>query len=122
MSTADAPAADLPASQSGAAHRQAPLHRPQRVVVALVELIVAVGLVVFAVYCWDRGTTEIEFPVQGSDPPLIATRYLGNWIGGAIALCGFAGFLVLDAIRQLVLGVRARRRTPALEPLRDDVS
>jgi hypothetical protein len=125
MSTADAPAAEESASRSGPVHRQAPLHRPRRVVAAVLELLIVAVLVVLAVWCWGRGTTEVAFPVQGSDPPLVATRYLGNWVGGAIALCGLAGFVFLDAIRQLVLGLRVRprrRRGPEPDPLRDNES
>jgi hypothetical protein len=96
--------------EATAAHRLSLLHQPWRVVFGLVELLLAAGLVVFAVWCWHQGVVRIVYTTTGSIEPAIGSRYLGSWIGAAIALCVLAGFLLLDALRELALGLRARPR------------
>ncbi|MBB4962777.1 hypothetical protein [Saccharothrix violaceirubra] len=88
------------------------LHQPKRTLIAGAEVIVVVLLGFAVVWCWQRGVRHLSFPVA-DHAPLESTRYLGNWIGAAIALSTVAGVLVLDAVRQTVLGVRTRGRRKA---------
>ena len=45
---------------------------------------------------------EPRDPIEGREP-LISTRYLGNWLGTAVAAITLAVILGLDAVRQVVL-------------------
>ncbi|MPZ84142.1 MAG: hypothetical protein GEV28_28585 [Actinophytocola sp.] len=83
------------------------LHRPWRALVALVELLVAGGLVLLAFWAWPRGFATIT-TVVGDGTELVSTRIYGNWLGGAIGFGTVAALLVLDALRQVVLAVRTR--------------
>ncbi|HEX6346434.1 hypothetical protein [Umezawaea sp.] len=87
------------------------LHQPKRALIAVVEVVLVVLLAFAAHWCWQRGIQRFSYPVEGR-PPLVSTRYHGNWIGGSIALATVAGILVLDAIRQTLLAVRTRDRRP----------
>ncbi|MBP2339513.1 hypothetical protein JOF41_005691 [Saccharothrix coeruleofusca] len=91
------------------------LHRPKRALVAAGEVALAVLLGLAAAWCWNRGVLRLSYPVP-DHPPLRATRYLGNWIGTSIALGTAAGALLIDAVRQTVLAVRARASAPAGAP------
>jgi hypothetical protein len=88
------------------------LHQPRRALIAVVEVVLVVLLGFAAHWCWQHGIQRFAYPLEGR-PPLVATRYHGNWIAGSIALVAVAGVLVLDAIRQIVLAVRTRDRKPA---------
>ncbi|HEY0452229.1 hypothetical protein [Actinophytocola sp.] len=83
------------------------LHRPARALVALVELLAAGGLVWLAFWAWPRGFSTIT-TVVGNGTELESTRIYGNWLGAAIGFGTLAALLVLDALRQVVLAVRAR--------------
>jgi hypothetical protein len=87
------------------------LHQPKRALIALVEVVLVVLLGFAAHWCWQHGIQRFAYPLEGR-PPLVATRYHGNWIAGSIALATVAGGLLLDAIRQTVLAVRTRDRKP----------
>ena len=87
------------------------LHQPKRALIAVVEVVLIVLLAFAAHWCWQRGIQRFSYPMDGR-PPLVATRYHGNWIGGSIALATVAGILLLDAIRQTVLAVRTKDRRP----------
>ena len=88
------------------------LHQPKRALIAVVEVVLIVLLAFAAHWCWQRGIQRFSYPMDGR-PPLVATRYHGNWIGGSIALATVAGVLLLDAVRQTVLAVRTKdRRRP----------
>lgn len=80
-----------------------------RVVVALAEFVLAAAAVLAGVWLWHRGVVRIEFPTD-SGTVLVSSRLLGSYAGGAVALVTVAGLLVLDALRQLMLGTRPRRR------------
>ena len=83
------------------------LNQPWRGLVALAELIVA-GLVLWAAFwCWSKADTTITL-VLGDGTELRSTRSVGHWMAAAIALGTVSGVLVLDALRQVVLAVRAR--------------
>jgi hypothetical protein len=93
---------------------QPKLNQPKRGLIAAGEVVLIVLLAFTAHWCWTKGVVRLEYPVDGHDP-LVATRYLGNWIGGAVGLVTLAGVLLLDALRQTVLAVRTRGRKPAKE-------
>lgn len=103
-------------SQSPAAATRPPtpdrpvrLNQPWRGIVAVVELLLAAGLALAAVWSWRQGIVTIEYPpYQHGQGPQVVTRYFGNWIAGAITLVGVAGFAVVDAVRQTVLALRSR--------------
>lgn len=86
------------------------LNQPWRAVVAVVELIVAAVAVVIGIACWQRGVTTMISPLGNGQPPLRSTIFYGNWMAGGVGLVTVAAILVLDAIRQLLLAVRTRRR------------
>jgi hypothetical protein len=91
------------------------LHQPKRALIAVGEVALVALLVPAAVWCWNRGVVHYSFPVP-DQPPLESTRFKGNWIGGSVGLVTVAGVLLLDAIRQTVLAVRARGRKQVEEP------
>lgn len=83
------------------------LNQPWRGLVALGEL-VAAGLVLWAAFwCWSKADDTITL-VLGDGTMLRSTRSVGHWMAAAIALGTISGVLVLDALRQVVLAVRAR--------------
>jgi hypothetical protein len=83
------------------------LHRPRRAIVAVVELLVAGGLVAAAFWAWPKGFATITTVAQDGRE-VIAERIYGNWLAAAIGFGTAAGLLVVDSVRQLVLAVRAR--------------
>ncbi|WP_285746032.1 hypothetical protein [Lentzea sp. NBRC 105346] len=91
------------------------LHQPKRALIAAGEVVAVVLLAFAAHWCWRHGVVRLEYPIDGG-APLQSTRYKGNWIGGAIALVTLAALLLLDALRQTLLAVRARPRKPEPEP------
>ena len=90
------------------------LNQPKRGLIAAGEVVLIVVLAFAAQWCWHKGIVRLEYPVEGQRT-LVATRYFGNWIGGAVGLATLAGVLLLDAIRQTVLAVRTRGRKPSAE-------
>lgn len=83
------------------------LHQPKRWLIAAGEAVAIVLLVIAAVWCWNRGVVSLEYPVEGREP-LISTRLHGNWLGTAAGAATLAVVLALDAVRQIMLAVRAR--------------
>lgn len=83
------------------------LHKPWRALVALGEVLVAAVSVWFAFDLWPRGIATIveRYP---NDVVLESTRWVGSWMSLAILLGTVAALLVLDAVRQVLLAVRAR--------------
>lgn len=104
MSTAAEPQV---APAEPAAPTPARLNQPWRLAVALVELLLAAATVVAAVWLWPRGITTIT-TVLDDGKQLVSTRYYGNLIAAAIATTMVGALLVVDAIRQVLLAVRAR--------------
>lgn len=86
---------------------QEPLHQPWRGLVALGELIAAAVALWFAFDVWPRGVAKIveHYP---NGITLESTRWIGSWMALAILLGTVAALLVLDAVRQAVLALRAR--------------
>jgi hypothetical protein len=91
------------------------LNQPWRAVVALAEVVVAVVAVLISTACWRHGIVQLVTPVGGGKPPLVSAVFYGNWMSGAIGLCVLASFLVVDAVRQILLALRTRNR-PEPEP------
>ena len=83
------------------------LNKPWRAFVALAELVVAAVAVWFAFDVWPRGIAKIvEHYPDGI--VLESTRWSGSWMALAILLGTVAAVLVVDAVRQVALAVRAR--------------
>ncbi len=84
-----------------------PLHKPWRALVALAEVVVAAVCVFFAFQVWPNGIANIteRYP---NGLVLESTRWVGSWMSFAILLGTVAALLVLDAVRQVILAVRAR--------------
>ncbi|GAA4620930.1 hypothetical protein [Saccharopolyspora hordei] len=84
-------------------------HQPWRAAVAGIELVVAVALVVVGWWAWRNGTVTIYLP--GPEGAIdVVTRSIGSWLASAVAAVTVAGLLLLDAVRQVVLALRTRRR------------
>ena len=83
------------------------LHTPWRALAALGELVVAAVAVWFAFDVWPRGIAKVveHYP---NDITLESTRFVGSWMAFAVLLGTVGAVLVLDALRQVVLAVRAR--------------
>jgi hypothetical protein len=90
-----------PATESGR------LNKPWRALVALAELVVAAVAVWFAFDVWPRGIATIteRYP---NGFVLESDRWIGSWMAFAILLGTVAALFVLDAVRQVLLAVRAR--------------
>lgn len=98
-------------SADGPRRARGRLHQPWRVVVALVELVLAAVAVVVAFPVWNSSIREVT--VQASDGADLTSRvYEGSGIALAVALGAVALVLVIDAIRQLMLGIAAKGRKP----------
>ncbi len=101
-------AADPPTSTVVPA-RDDHLHQPWRLAVAAVELVFAVAAGWAATWCWGAAVTTVT--VRADDgAELVSHVYEGSWIGLAFVSVAVAGLLVVDGARQVVLGVRTRRR------------
>ena len=74
--------------------------------IAGLEVLIAVALVIVAVWCWRSGSVNVVMPKTDDHPELVSTLYFGNWLAGAIGLAVLAGLLLLNAMRQLVLAIR----------------
>lgn len=83
------------------------LHQPRRAIVAVIELLVAAGLVAAAFWAWPKGfATIVTETADGRE--VVSERIYGNWLGAAIGFGALAALLVVDAARQVALAVRAR--------------
>ncbi|MBN6036127.1 hypothetical protein [Amycolatopsis sp. 195334CR] len=103
---------DWPPEPPSTPHR---LHRPSRAIVAVVELVLAGVAVWLATLAWSASISTVR--VRASDgAELTSFHYAGNWVLAAIVLGLAATLLVVDAVRQFVLGARARPRKPRKDP------
>jgi hypothetical protein len=101
------PVADEPEARLSPPPVRSGLHRPWRALVALAELIGAAAAIWGAFACWDRGISTVVLVQSGE-----SVRHHGGWLALAILLGTVAAVLVLDAVRQLVLAIRARPLPP----------
>lgn len=83
------------------------LHRPMRALVALAEVLAAGFAVWGALWAWPQGFATIATVISDGST-LESQRVYGNWLAAAIAFGTVAAVLVLDALRQVLLAVRAR--------------
>lgn len=83
------------------------LNKPWRALAALIELVIAGVAVWFAFVVWPHGVAKIVMD-YGNGIVLESTRWVGSWMSLAILLGTVAGVLVVDAVRQVLLAVRAR--------------
>jgi hypothetical protein len=87
----------------------AKLHRPWRALIAAVEVILAAVAIWLAFEFWDLGVKTLTVNLTDGTV-LTSTRYLGSWIAGAIGLGMLAALLLVDAVREVLLAVRAKHR------------
>ena len=86
----------------------APLHQPRRGIAAALEVAAAAALTAIALWLWDLGVVQTA-PLQDR-PDLQFTHYSGDLVALSIAAGALAGIALLDAIRNAVLALRARRK------------
>jgi hypothetical protein len=86
-----------------------PLHRPRRAFVTVAEVIVAGVAIWFAFVLWHGAAVTLTTTLTDGTR-LISTRYFGNRVAGAIGLGLLAALLLIDAVRQLLLATRPKRR------------
>ncbi|TVT48824.1 hypothetical protein FNH05_17550 [Amycolatopsis rhizosphaerae] len=87
----------------------AQLHRPWRKLVAVAELLVAGAAVWLAFPCWQLGVRTVTVTLSDGTV-LVSTRYFGNWMSAAVGLGMLAAILLVDAVREVMLGARVKRR------------
>lgn len=85
------------------------LNQPWRAFVALGEIVVAGVVVWLAFLLWGAGHIDVWITAPDG-VTLESQRYFGGYLAGALGLGTLAAVLVVDAIRQLLLAVRARHR------------
>lgn len=87
------------------------LHQPRRIAVAVVELAVAAVAVWGAFLLWGSAVRDVT--VRLDDGSTLTSRvYEGDLIGLAVALGALAAVLLIDAVRQVMLGVAAKGKKP----------
>jgi hypothetical protein len=86
------------------------LHQPWRGFVAVGEVVLAAAAVLVGVLCWHRGVTTMVTPLGPGQPPLVSTIFYADWMAAAVGLVLVATLLALDALRQVMLAIRTRRR------------
>jgi hypothetical protein len=96
-----------PPDESGPPAR---LHKPWRILVAVVEVVLAVAAGWGAYACWHGGKAVVV-TLSGDGALLESHRYFGGLLAGAIGLGTVAAILLVDAVRQLTLALRARHRS-----------
>jgi fucose 4-O-acetylase-like acetyltransferase len=89
--------------------RQARLHRPWRALIAVAEVALAAVASWGAVICWQLGVRTLTVTLSDGTV-LTSTRYLGSWLTGSLALGMLAAILLMDAVREVVLAIRAKPR------------
>jgi hypothetical protein len=79
-----------------------------RLLTVLVELVLVMVCLVFAVVSWRNGLITTSFAESGDTPAFDATRYSGPWLILAAFLVLVAGVIVIDATVRTVRVVRTR--------------
>jgi hypothetical protein len=86
---------------------RARLHKPWRTLVAVVEVVLAVLAGWAAYVCWHDAAVPVV--TRSADGALLESqRYFGGLLAAAIGIGTVAALLLVDAVRQLLLAVRAR--------------
>lgn len=87
------------------------LHKPWRALVAVVEAVLAVAAGWAAYLLWHGGSATVV--TRTDDGAILEShRYFGGMLAAAIGLGTVAAILLVDAVRQLSLAVRARHPKP----------
>ncbi|MEV6642053.1 hypothetical protein [Amycolatopsis sp. NPDC051371] len=87
------------------------LHKPWRTLVAVVEVVLAVAAG-WAAYAFWRSGSAVVVTHTDDGATLESHRYFGGMLAAAIGLGTVAAILLVDAVRQLSLAVRARHPEP----------
>ncbi|MEQ0563191.1 hypothetical protein ABJI51_29290 [Amycolatopsis sp. NEAU-NG30] len=87
------------------------LHKPWRLGVSVVEVVLAV-LAGWGAYALWHGAVATVVTRTDDGAVLESHRYFGGQLAAAIGLGTVAALLLVDAVRQLLLAVRARHRSP----------
>lgn len=85
------------------------LHQPWRGLVGGAEVVAAALALWGAFALWGPGVRTLTMTLS-DNTVLVSTRYVGSWMAGAIALGAIAVLLLVDAVREVLLAVRVRRR------------
>lgn len=95
-----------PPDESGSAAR---LHKPWRMLVAVLEVVLAVAAGWGVHAFWHSGMATVV--TRTDDGAILEShRYFGGHLAAAIGLSIVAAILLVDAVRQLALALRARHR------------
>jgi hypothetical protein len=86
---------------------RARLHKPWRTFAAAVEVVLAVVAGWAAYACWHSGVATVVTRTEDG-AVLESHRYFGGLLAAAIGLGTVAALLLVDAVRQLALAIRAR--------------
>ncbi|OXM74067.1 MULTISPECIES: hypothetical protein [Amycolatopsis] len=90
------------------------LNQPVRAVVALAEVLLAAVAVWGAFQLWPHGVHTVAVTLTDGTV-LTSTRWIGSWMAGAIGLGVVAGILLADAVREILLATRVKRRRKSRE-------
>ncbi|WP_410587027.1 hypothetical protein [Amycolatopsis sp. lyj-23] len=87
------------------------LHKPWRGLVAALEVLLAVAAGWAAYACWHNSVASVV--TRTDDGAVLEShRYFGGLLAAAIGLGTVAALLLVDAVRQLSLAIRARSAKP----------
>ncbi|EOD67513.1 hypothetical protein [Amycolatopsis vancoresmycina] len=90
---------------------RARLHKPWRTLVAVVEVLLAVAAGWAAYACWHSSVATVV--TRTDDGAVLEShRYFGGLLAAAIGLGTVTALLLVDAVRQLSLAIRARGPKP----------
>ncbi|NHD16491.1 MULTISPECIES: hypothetical protein [unclassified Actinopolyspora] len=111
---------DSESAASSTGTRPPGLHQPRRLVVFGIELVLAALLVATAFPAWGNSVVHIDLPAASGG--VVVSRMLGSWVTLAVLAVTAAGLLLLDGLRQLMLGVggRSGARDSTQPPLEDE--
>ncbi|SDR10822.1 hypothetical protein SAMN04489718_3563 [Actinopolyspora saharensis] len=84
------------------------------------ELVLAALLVAAAFPAWGNSVVHIDLPAASGG--VVVSRMLGSWVVLAVLAVTAAGLLLLDGLRQLMLGVggRSGARDSTQPPIEDE--
>lgn len=85
------------------------LHQPWRGLVAAAEVVAAALALWGAFALWGPGVRTLTMTLANG-VVLVSTRYVGSWMAASIALGAIAVLLLVDAVREVLLAMRVRRR------------
>ena len=87
-------------------HSEGSVNRPGRALVALLELLLAVGAGWATTWAWSSVVTEVT--MQAADGTELTSRiYSGPWVAATVGFGLLAALLLVDLVRELSLALRA---------------